>query len=81
MGGMGGMGGMNMDPAMLQAMMGGGAGAGAGTASTDSRPPREKYAEQLTQIKEMGFNDEDAILQILEQTGGNVQLALEKLFQ
>lgn len=29
----------------------------------------------------MGFNDEDAIIQILEQTGGNVQLALEKLFQ
>jgi hypothetical protein len=28
----------------------------------------------------MGFNDEDAIIQILEQTGGNVQLALEKLF-
>jgi hypothetical protein len=28
----------------------------------------------------MGFNDEDAILQILEQTGGNVQLALERLF-
>lgn len=28
----------------------------------------------------MGFNDEEAILQILEQTGGNVQLALEKLF-
>jgi hypothetical protein len=28
----------------------------------------------------MGFNDEDAIVQILEQTGGNVQLALEKLF-
>ena len=87
MGGMGGMPGMmgGMDPAMMQAMMGGGAGAGAGAASTgaaaDTRPPREKYAEQLTQIKEMGFNDEDAILQILEQTGGNVQLALERLFQ
>lgn len=38
---MGGMGnqGMNMD--MLNAMMGGGA------ANTDSRPAREKYAEQL----------------------------------
>jgi hypothetical protein len=40
MGGMGGMGGM--DPAMMQAMMGGGQPA---AASTDSRPPREKYAE------------------------------------
>lgn len=36
---MGGMGGM--DPAMMQAMMGGGPAA----ASNDTRPPREKYAE------------------------------------
>jgi len=88
--GMGGMGGMN--PAMMQQMMGGGgmpgmgmpgaAGGGANPAAVaDARPSREKYAEQLVQIKEMGFNDEDAILQILEQTGGNVQLALERLFQ
>jgi len=37
-----------MDPAMMQAMMGGGAGAGAfgaGAAAADTRPPREKYAE------------------------------------
>ena len=51
---------------MLQAMMGGpGAGAaagGVGGPAADTRPPREKYAEQLAQIKEMGFNDEDAIL-------------------
>ena len=63
------MGGMpfGMNPAMMQAMMG-----GQPPAQADSRPPREKYADQLAQIKEMGFNDEDAILQILEQTGGNV---------
>ena len=65
-----------MDPAMMQAMMGGGMPAGGaaagGGAAADTRPPREKYATQLQQIKEMGFNDEDAILQILEQTGGNV---------
>jgi len=67
MGGMGGMGGMN--PAMMQAMMGGGgfpgagagAGAGAGGVAADTRPSSEKYAEQVKQIKEMGFNDEDAI--------------------
>jgi len=50
---MGMFGGMN--PAMMQAMMG-------GNAPADTRPPREKYADQLVQIKEMGFNDEDAIL-------------------
>lgn len=41
---------------------GAGAGAGMGGAPADTRPPREKYATQLQQIKEMGFNDEDAIL-------------------
>jgi len=52
----------------MQAMMGGAGGAGGvpgampGAAAADSRPPREKYADQLKQIKEMGFNDEDAIL-------------------
>ena len=60
MGGMGGMGGM--DPAMLQAMMGNMGGAGAGAAAADTRPPKEKFATQLGQIKEMGFNDEDAIV-------------------
>lgn len=33
-----------MDPAMMQAMMGGGA-MGGPAASTDTRPSREKYAE------------------------------------
>ena len=55
--GMGGMGGMN--PLLMQQMMGGG---GFGAAPVDSRPPREKYATQLTQIKEMGFIDEEVIL-------------------
>ena len=57
--GMGGLGGM--DPAMMQAMMGGQAQAQP-NAAADTRPPREKYADQLKQIKEMGFNDEEAIL-------------------
>jgi hypothetical protein len=58
MSGMGDGGMQGIDPAMLQAMMGGPPGGQA----ADTRPPREKYAEQLAQIKEMGFNDEDAIL-------------------
>lgn len=66
------------NPAMM-GMMGGMPPMG-GAAAADTRPPKEKYAEQIAQIKEMGFPDEDAIAQILEQTGGNVQLALEKLF-
>jgi hypothetical protein len=86
MGGMGGMLGMGggmpaMDPAMMaqmQAMMGGGAG-GAG-AQADDKPPKEKYAAEIAQIKEMGFNDEEVICQALVQANGNVNLALEKLF-
>jgi len=91
MGGMGGMGGMPgfggmgggmppMDPAMLaqmEAMMGGGA---AQANPADTRPPREKYATELAQIKEMGFHDEEVILQMLVSTNGNVSLALERLF-
>lgn len=66
---------MGMNPFMMQ-----GFGAGAGAAQADTRPPREKYATQLQQIKEMGFHDEETILQILTQTNGNVNLAMEILF-
>lgn len=61
--------------------MGGGLGGlGAGAAQADARPPRERFATQLQQVKEMGFNDEETILQILVQTNGNVNLAMELLF-
>ena len=39
--------------------MGGGFGGGA---PTDSRPPRERYATELNQLKEMGFTNEDTNL-------------------
>ena len=42
MGGAGGMGGMG----------------GMGGAPTDSRPPAERFANELNQLKEMGFTDE-----------------------
>ena len=58
-GGMGGMGGMGGLGGM------GGMG-GMGAAPADTRPAREKYASQLTQIKEMGFSDEETILAMLE---------------
>jgi len=60
--------------------MGGGSGFGSASNANDTRPPREKYANELAQIKEMGFNDEELILQMLKQTNGNVNLALERLF-
>ena len=42
----------------------GGQGAPA-TATADTRPPSEKYAAELAQIKEMGFNNDELILQML----------------
>lgn len=67
-----------MNPLLMQNMFGGMGGAAGG--APDTRPPREKYATQLKQVMEMGFNDEETILQILVQTNGNVNLALEILF-
>ena len=55
-------------------------GAGAGAGANSSQPPRERFASELAQIKEMGFNDEETILQMLQQTNGNVNLAIERLF-
>lgn len=67
-----------MNPLLMQQMMGG--AGGFPSAPADTRTPREKYATQLAQIKEMGFLDEEVILQMLEKTNGNVNLALENLF-
>jgi len=72
-----------MNPMMMQGMGGMGGMGGFGgmpQAQADTRPPREKYATQLAQVKEMGFLDEETILQVLQQTNGNVPLALEVLF-
>ena len=60
--------------------MQGGGGAGGFGAPADTRPPRERYANELNQLKEMGFSDEATNLQILEQCNGNVNLAIERLF-
>ena len=57
-----------MNPAMMQQFMqmqGMGGGAGFPAAPTDARPPRERYATELNQLKEMGFSDEETNLQML----------------
>ena len=48
-------------PGMGQPGMGG----GFNMPPADTRPPREKYASELAQIKEMGFTDEETILGML----------------
>ena len=55
-------------------------GGGGFGAPADTRPAAERYTTELQQLKEMGFTDEATNLQILEQCGGNVNLAIERLF-
>ena len=45
----------------------------------DNVDPKEKYKEQLAQLKDMGFINEEANIQVLKQCDGNVQFAIEKL--
>lgn len=82
------------DPAAMNALLGamgqgGGAGAGAnpfvspfGAAPSpppDTRPPEERYAEQLRQLNDMGFFDFDRNVEALRRSGGSVQGAINQL--
>lgn len=74
-----------MTPEMMQnfmQMMGGGGGGGMpgeAAAPTDTRPPEERYADQLSQLNEMGFFDFDQNVSALRRSGGNVQGAVNFL--
>ena len=41
---------------------------------------KEKYKHQIAQIKEMGIDDEEKIIDALKKCDGNVQYALNRLF-
>lgn len=62
---------------------GGGFGGAGGPASppapADTRPPEERYEEQLRQLNDMGFFDFDRNVEALRRSGGNVQGAIEQL--
>lgn len=81
-GGMGGMGGMGSP----------GAGAGQGGLPTMFNPAaftppsqetpeqlRVKYAAQLEAMKGMGFINEETNIEVLKQTNGNVEAAIDRL--
>lgn len=83
-GGAGGLGAGGFNPAMFGGL-GGGMGGGMGGAAepqapADTRPPEERYEEQLRQLNEMGFYDFDRNVQALRRSGGSVQGAVEYLF-
>ncbi|KAK3984874.1 hypothetical protein QBC44DRAFT_7435 [Cladorrhinum sp. PSN332] len=54
-------------------------GGGAPAAPADTRPPEERYAEQLRQLNDMGFFDFDRNVAALRRSGGSVQGAIEHL--
>jgi ubiquilin len=56
-----------------------GGGAGGPPQPADTRPPEERYAEQLRQLNDMGFFDFDRNIEALRRSGGNVHGAIEYL--
>lgn len=72
------------DPAAMNALLGamgqqGGLGAVPPQAPVDTRPPEERYAEQLRQLNDMGFFDFDRNVEALRRSGGSVQGAINQL--
>ncbi|OAX85326.1 hypothetical protein ACJ72_00291 [Emergomyces africanus] len=61
----------------LAALFGGG---GVGSpAPQDTRPPEERYADQLRQLNDMGFYEFERNIEALRRAGGSVQGAVEYL--
>lgn len=86
-GGAPGAGGMPDFNALL-GMLGGGGGGGLGGAGLGGfgvppppSNPEETFADQLTQLQEMGFFDREANVRALVATGGNVHAAVDRLLQ
>jgi ubiquilin len=63
---------------LLGALGGMGAG-GAPSQPADTRPPEERYADQLRQLNDMGFFEFDRNVEALRRSGGSVQGAIEHL--
>lgn len=77
-------------PSRMQQILGGAGGAGGaqnpfaafgrGAAPADSRPPEERYSDQLAQMQAMGLTDGSANLRALLMAGGSVEGAMSILF-
>ncbi|KAI9899057.1 hypothetical protein N3K66_005518 [Trichothecium roseum] len=67
----------------MQQMMGGMGGfggfGGAPAAPPDTRPPEERFADELRQLNDMGFFNFDRNIEALRRSGGSVQGAVEYL--
>jgi len=58
---------------LLGAMQGGAA------AAPPVGNPEERFAVQLQQLHDMGFQNRAVNIRVLQQTGGNVEAAVERL--
>lgn len=70
---------MMQNPAMFQSMFGGMGMPAAAENPADTRPPEERYADQLRQLNDMGFFEFDRNVSALRRAGGSVQGAIEAL--
>ncbi|KAL1304294.1 hypothetical protein AAFC00_000699 [Neodothiora populina] len=68
------------NPFAMGGLGGGGMGAPPSQTPADTRPPEERYAEQLAQLNAMGFYDFDRNVRALRMSGGSVEGAVEALF-
>lgn len=57
----------------------GGLGGLGGAGGNPSQPPEERFKSQLEQLQAMGFVNKEVNLKILQETGGNVEIAVERL--
>lgn len=76
---MGGM--MGMNP-MMMGMMGAnpfGPRPGVSPSHDASKPPKERFAEEIQVFKSMGISDEDTIVKALVDSNGNVEEAMMAL--
>ncbi|KAL9173639.1 hypothetical protein ABFS82_02G001300 [Erythranthe guttata] len=69
----------NMGLDMLINMFGGLGGGSFNVQNTPNVPPEELYANQLSQLQEMGFFDTQENIRALLATSGNVHAAVERL--
>ena len=70
---------MMQNPALMQSMFGGMGGGAPAESPADTRPPEERYADQLRQLNDMGFFEFDRNVSALRRAGGSVQGAIEAL--
>ncbi|OII72062.1 uncharacterized protein cubi_01395 [Cryptosporidium ubiquitum] len=69
------------DPNIASMLSGMVNGMNGGVNSNTSAPTTQMYATQLSQLRDMGFIDTDASLSALQESGGDINAAINKLLE